>query len=625
MSELKIWNHGNDQRKTHTFVTKYDPASDELKAKTLAAMQERVKANERKAVYQRKAAKRFIAVAAVLALMMVITPLGGYVVSAASEAVQKIQSWWTDTFSIDIGKSNNGCTVKVKEATLGNDFIDLVVDEDFTELYRNWEDTVTVLYENEDEEHYGDGVDWLEYRLAFVPYYYGTIYDSDGNAAEFVCGNNCDEHNYSVKAPYSDAYTTRKEYLLYAPDMKEVINSYDKKYSCELHLRVYALPDYWLSTNGGHGTQFYEMIFPDENGYFNGMAPVASMDFKFPVKNYNYVMNTNYYEADLDYEQEVDGITFKFEKMFNLDSFSNNLLVEIVPNDGLTLNDTLCRLEIDVERNMDGETDDDGAFLAFFGLNYRLKEIYYIHSRYYTLLTEYHTVYHELKGNYQFNVQRIQYYLLDDTAEEKVSCHEFYNDFLYRINGREGCDTEHACYYGELSNAIASDPTKMYDIGDYLLSFPEVDKHGSLHQKLIPQKSLAEYTEIDTADIELAGIKDGEEVLSVFNYGCSTDIEDKEYLEKHGFSIRIPLERYDKASYQDIEISQDDWNQYDQWEVKLMVLHVREGDRFPDENDDYDFGRHSLYYLVNPKYYDIEDVRERVDHSLNGDFVVNIK
>lgn len=85
------------------FVTKADTASDDLKARTLEAMAKREHENKEKAEQKKNAHRntlvRAAAIAAIITLIIVVTPMRGYVASAAASAWSSIKEWINPLFN----------------------------------------------------------------------------------------------------------------------------------------------------------------------------------------------------------------------------------------------------------------------------------------------------------------------------------------------------------------------------------------------------------------------------------------------------------------------------------------------------------------------------------------------
>lgn len=88
---------------------------DGLDEKLLAAMTKQRKENEKKAKQKQEKRKntliRAALIAAIISLIIVATPMRGYVASAATDAWNAFHSWMDDVFHVGMKQTKNGCTV----------------------------------------------------------------------------------------------------------------------------------------------------------------------------------------------------------------------------------------------------------------------------------------------------------------------------------------------------------------------------------------------------------------------------------------------------------------------------------------------------------------------------------
>lgn len=304
----------NKKRETIELISKVSTVDPELKRKTLERMREIKKEQERKAAAKKKAAKIGLAAAAVIALVIAVTPLRGYVASAAESVYNAFHSWIEDVFNVGMARSDNGCSVEIIEARVANDFLYLTVDEDYSEFI------------SQHPEYNSEPVSEFETTPNFkiVADLSGKIYDNKGNSVDFSSA----EDLYAAEEIYSTVAVTMntdsflrengenefRQYKIYLPMLKNVINSYDKKYTCEVILSP-------------------TLIDEDSN-----RETLASFEYKFKIDNIDSVMASR--EYNVDYSYTLGNMEFKFEKLY-IGQTETNMLVELIPKNELAEYDLL--------------------------------------------------------------------------------------------------------------------------------------------------------------------------------------------------------------------------------------------------------------------------------------------
>ncbi len=294
--------NAGDERNTYRFITRTDPTPAALKEKTLEKMRERRRENEQKAALRRKKWLRVSAAAAVLAGVVAVTPLRGYVVSAASGVCRMISSWREDVFPVDVKQSDNGCTVEIIESRVANDFLYLTVKE---------------YYPKEQARRDGKTKQYTMPDLA----YSGSIRDNKGHTIRFdsalvTCMWAVSNDHDIYRDGYEDRIITQStesasessgnfvvnaQYRVYLPDISSVVNSAQKKYTCTLIV---------------------------DSSRMN-----SHLAFVFPLKNVNEVVDSKSYPLDRTFR--LDGADVTFQKL----AFSPSgvdLIIKVDPNADLS-------------------------------------------------------------------------------------------------------------------------------------------------------------------------------------------------------------------------------------------------------------------------------------------------
>ena len=301
---------GATEDMTSVFRSRIETAPEELMQRTLLAMQQREKETRQKKAAYKTFALRSAAIAAVITLLIVVTPMRGYVASAAENAWNAIHNWVDDVFHVGLKQSDNGCTVEIIDARVANDFLYLTVQEDYTGFV------------NKNPEEY-----YLSQQ------YNGSIYDDDNHTLKFSSGcvnmtsqnPDANDHSYQIKQT-GEKYRYLREYKIYLPELKKLIMSYDKEYYCDLSVNVLA------SANG------------------QTKKKIAGFDFNFKIDKVYSVMESS--EHPVDYSYTIGNMKFDFKKLY-VGPTESNFLVELIPTgdlaeqdltDGrLTLNCTVCK------------------------------------------------------------------------------------------------------------------------------------------------------------------------------------------------------------------------------------------------------------------------------------------
>ena len=199
--------NAGDERNTYRFITRTDPTPAALKEKTLEKMRGRRRENEQKAALRRKKWLRVSAAAAVLAGVVAVTPLRGYVVSAASGVCRMISSWREDVFPVDVKQSDNGCTVEIIESRVANDFLYLTVKEYYPKEFYGGEVWRSLDWLASDKRCSFDVSSKANLNMSLMGLYDSQI-EGGKNYHEATLGRK------RANATYADAYAADKSRLL---------------------------------------------------------------------------------------------------------------------------------------------------------------------------------------------------------------------------------------------------------------------------------------------------------------------------------------------------------------------------------------------------------------------------
>ena len=394
-------------------------ASDELKAATLRKMKEIKRENERRQALRSKIVKRAMLTAAIIALVIAVTPLRGYVASATDAVSEAFHSWMEDVFHVGIKKTDNGCTVEIIEARVANDFLYLTINEDCGIKYDDYND-----YDDRSDDE-GNSVKFSMSASNVIRNVYNLV--TDDRDIDY------DDENY-------------EEYQIYIPELKKVINSYDKNYTCNLNLYVYK--NYQIPEAGAN-------FITDESTWNTNIAPSATLCFSFPIKNIDYVINSQSKVYDIDYSIKVDDIEFDFQKMYIDDNVNNTCMVaEVIPLNGYNMTKfNLDPIAVANTYNWNGyaydQSDDTNVW---FGLSYKLSDnidsyygsydggvyLNYFNGRYYAILNvtqDCHKILLNLPMPMEFKVINIGYW---EKKGDSFIDHDYYLptlDDMYYLDG----------------------------------------------------------------------------------------------------------------------------------------------------------------------------------------------
>lgn len=281
-ANLILFNRDNlNQTQEHVtfhFVMREDPVSDELKAATIAGMKQRLEAKRKREARRRNITKRAVAAAAIVLLLIFITPLGGYVTSAAESFISSVSDWLSSIFKISNSRMDadeeERFRIDITEAMLEND-----------SLY------VTVKASNER----------LQLRAK------GKIYDGEGKSIPLYA-NPCKAGDIGR---VSDEYSDFRGWRMYAPDLYDLIKSSGGNYRCS------------LTVTASIETDDYFPVHTEKK------------HFDFPLKNVESLFNAKRYTIGKKIKNS--GAVFHFTELLDSDN-SQTLVVEITPEKGKKFN-----------------------------------------------------------------------------------------------------------------------------------------------------------------------------------------------------------------------------------------------------------------------------------------------
>lgn len=583
MTDMGLFKNGQKERETFKVITRVDTVDPELKKKTLERMLELKKEQERKAAARRKAVRRGFAVAAIIALVIAVTPLRGYVASAAENVVNAIHSWMEDVFHVGMKKTDNGCTVEIIEARVANDFLYLTVEENVKKVYNEKKGLYPLLY------------------------YYGTIYDNEGNSVNFAAGT---QNSSFLEA---DPITVSQEdnsynksnlsvYQIYIPGITDVIDSYDKNYSCDLHVCVYQYPDDYY---------FYTWLI-DENLFYNGISPCASMDFKFQIEKLDPVVNDSSKKYNIDYSITVDDIKFDFKKLC-INENNSNIVVEIIPLNGykpkrfwLLPLSVYCTYNGSVTYDQFLEETDDHKICFSSSLGAydtdALANVSYADGHYYTILNTYEYCNKNLLN-------------LDMPNQFKIA------EIGYVDEGdADGNNSNH-------SYAMTAD--SIHDEVYAKNFFAELDK-TSISTKSLKNKKISESIQYGPLSISFKYLDFEDDKLKLYiDYSIDNILAEP----NTWLSFELALESKDKnvrtlyasnnyeignstyIEFSDEELTLDDIMKYDKLIIcKIDVVNDTDLEKGKTTKK-YSGRRH--FYLINPKYYNLEEEKDFYQYDVD--------
>lgn len=264
---------------------------DELMQKVLSAAETKEKERAEKSGMGGNFMIRVAAVAAVLLAVVTFTPVRGYVAAAA----EYVRSWADDLSSVKLKKTKNGFTVHILRTRVANDYLYVALDS-------RWE-----------------GYEYLVSDLMLS----GEVYDNNGSKLTFTNDDVCDwltigdeiEELWKEDGTFNFKEFDNPWYAeIYIPGLMELMDSYDKTYTCQLH----------VSATSGH----YDYD-EEKNDWFWVLSDISdTLDFKFKIDRVESVITAKTY--DLDYSCIFDDTKILLKELV-AGQTESSLAIEITP------------------------------------------------------------------------------------------------------------------------------------------------------------------------------------------------------------------------------------------------------------------------------------------------------
>lgn len=325
---------------------------DGLSEKILAAMTERRAENEanRKKKFNvqkiqgicQKPSMRVAAVAAVLALAMGFSPLRSYAAAALRNATKSTHDWTQDLSVENEEKSSHDFHASVIEHRIANDTLYLGM-----QIYWDGETLEKLQPSYDDRYMHFDRYQGNEFEMSigcgtFDLFLNGEIADSEGNTLTFDTQDIADYdggywniysisqeiHALEEKADpydvdddawkayeeavkqYEEEYYTYYCFDIHIPKLSQLIDSYDKEYTCQ----------FTLSSNGYRFTEDDDV---DEKIAFE------SIDFQFKIGSIDSVITTEQHAINKTYDINGTKLTLK---TLTTGQTENNISFDITPS-----------------------------------------------------------------------------------------------------------------------------------------------------------------------------------------------------------------------------------------------------------------------------------------------------
>lgn len=314
--ETNETNNGEENRKRITLILNECHVPEELEQRTLQAMaamrdvqaQEaaRVKAQKevQKAVlreshqFNKKTLFRGVAIAAVLTIMVTVTPLRNLVASAAESVYHAFHSADQDAIAMNMGTSFNGCKINAIGARLSNECLYLTLNEDYSEYANKFLQSNKAL-----------SAEQLQISINYT----GSISDSKGQSVAFTNKSMLLLDSAAADEESLDGYSNIRQYKIYLPGLKDIINSEKKDYI----LTIACAPQ--ISINGGKPT-----IDNASSGSFSRDLGIDYIDSVLSTKVF-----------DLDESYTVGDIKFDFQKLY-VGPTESSFVAELLPTGNLS-------------------------------------------------------------------------------------------------------------------------------------------------------------------------------------------------------------------------------------------------------------------------------------------------
>ena len=262
---------------------------EELINETLKAMTRRRTAKEQKTAARNKVFKKLVATAAIIAVAVGFTPLGGYVAHAAED----VYSWVKIVFHVGMKQSVDDIEFEVVESSIANNTLYFTLD-----TRANY----YMAHNGYEGSFYTDRSLLLDIS--------GEIADNKGNRLTFTDENIALNTDHNSEQVTEDNMEQRQilgwvnEYAVYLPDLEKLINSDKKNYTCTLHIKPH--------------------VYDNDGKEDKTDSAVIS----FPIKNVDAVVTSE--EYDISYSYTLENIRFDFVKL-HIGKTQSDILVKLTP------------------------------------------------------------------------------------------------------------------------------------------------------------------------------------------------------------------------------------------------------------------------------------------------------
>lgn len=305
------------ERMTAHLRSQISTAPDELRERTVLAMRQREQEKEQRKHACQSFAIRAAVIAAVITLMIIVTPMRGYVVSAAESVIKWFESLkdLEDTshgsfplqvdydgydFTVNETKADNGFTINFVGAVVADDTLRIGLFEKFDINWdEEWRD-FRPIYDNAP----------VYYPILHAEYLHGTITDSEGHKVDF--------RSTSVNTMYSkyDTYLNGNHdnnreimddglYAFYAIPVDNLLLNLNRDFAN--YTLSFTLDQYYLNFDELSVSQddyIQQPYLHLENSALFGQKAASTISFATKVKNTKLLENTVVYPVSCSFTME---------------------------------------------------------------------------------------------------------------------------------------------------------------------------------------------------------------------------------------------------------------------------------------------------------------------------------
>ena len=329
--------HRDEEQVTFRLVMREDPVSDELKAATIAGMKQRLKAKKQREARRKMITRRVVAAAAVVLVLLCITPLGGYVTSAAESFFSSVSEWMNSVFKISRSRvdadQEERFKIDITEAMLVNDSlcISLKTNNDLLQLSAE-----------------------------------GRIYDEEGHSVPLYAT----PRKAGVIGGLLDDNGGNNGWRMYAPDLYDVIKSPDGSYRCSLTVTARLETD--------------DACFSDRT---------EKKSFDFPLENVDNLFKAKRYKIGKKIKN--NGVIFNFTELLVSEN-SQTVMGTVTCEDGHSFH---AHDWFAAELTMPDVTDRKYGREDVFSGNFSLSDAYRISKTKYVIMCEFASNYQYYENN----------------------------------------------------------------------------------------------------------------------------------------------------------------------------------------------------------------------------------